>query len=631
MEKQRVADVVVQILIDHGIEDVFMLTGGGAMHLNDAFGRRQELRKIFNHHEQASSIGAESYFRVSGKLPVLNVTTGPGGVNALNGVYGAYVDSCGMVVVSGQVKRETYLRNFDIALRQLGEQEVDIVSMVRGITKYAITLQDPLQTRRVIEKAIHLARQGRPGPTWVDIPMDVQGMLVAPDDLVAYDPEADAGDDMPPNTLLERQALSGPALSSEVGAILKELAEAKRPVVFPGGGVRIADAYEPFIKFVERLGIPVITAFNAHDLLPQDHPLYAGRPGTIGDRAGNFVVQNADYVLVLGCRLSMRQISYNWDSFARNAKVAMIDVDAAELAKPMLHLHRPIQADLKAFLNEANEQLLASAERFQGANYLPRCKALVKRYPVVLESYWEKPSPVNPYCFGQTLFDVLDEGDIVVTGDGTACVTTFQSARIKPGQRLYSNGGCASMGYDLPAAIGAWYATGAKRIVCLAGDGSIMMNLQELQTISGNRLPIKIFVLNNDGYHSMRQTQENYFPDNPVGCGPESGLTFPDFKRLAEGFAMQSSRISSHDELREGLVAALKGDGPHLCEVMIDRAQAFAPKLLSRRLPDGTMVSPMLEDMAPFLSREELASNMIVSSDPQIEVEPAILMDEAVE
>ncbi len=631
MEKQRVADVVVQILIDNGMKDVFMLTGGGAMHLNDAFGRRQELRKIFNHHEQASSIGAESYFRVSGKLPVLNVTTGPGGVNALNGVYGAYVDSCGMVVVSGQVKRETYLRNFDIPLRQLGEQEVDIVSMVSGITKYAVTLQDPLQTRRVVEKAIHLAGHGRPGPTWIDIPMDVQGMLVDPEELAGYDPDTDIGDDVPPNTVLERRALKGPALRSEVAAILEELSRAKRPVIFPGGGVRIADAYQPFIKFVERLGVPVITAFNAHDLLPHDHSLYSGRPGTIGDRAGNFVVQNADYVLVLGCRLSMRQISYNWDSFARNAMVTMVDIDGAELAKPMLHLHRPVQTDLKDFLDEANQQLLVSTQRFQGADYLPRCKALVERYPVVLESYWEKPFPVNPYCFGQALFDMLEEGDIVVTGDGTACVTTFQSARIKPGQRLYSNGGCASMGYDLPAAIGAWYATGARRIVCLAGDGSIMMNLQELQTIAGNRLPIKIFVLNNDGYHSMRQTQENYFPDNPVGCGPESGLTFPDFKRLAEGFALPSSRISNHAGLREGIAGALKGDGPHLCEVMIDRAQAFAPKLLSRRLPDGTMISPMLEDMAPFLSREEMERNMLVGSEAPLEAEPAILMDEPVE
>ncbi len=609
--RRRVADVIVQILIDHKMSDVFMLTGGGAMHLNDAFGRRGELRKIFNHHEQASSIAAESYGRVSGKLAVLNVTTGPGGVNALNGVYGAYVDSIGMVVVSGQVKRETYARNFPIALRQLGEQEIDIVSMVRGITKYAVTLQDPTQVRAVMEKAIWLARRGRPGPVWIDVPMDVQGMLVDPDTLPSFDPAADASDEgVAANTHLEENTLTGAELRTEVSAVLDELAGAKRPVIFPGGGVRIAGAYDAFVSFVERLGVPVITAFNAHDLLAHDHPLYAGRPGTIGDRAGNFAVQNADYVLVLGCRLSMRQISYNWDSFARHGKVAMVEIDKAELAKPMLHLHRPIHAHLRDFLDEANRQLAGSERRFQGADYVPGCKALVTRYPVVLDEYWQKAAPVNPYCFGQTLFDLLDDGDIVVTGDGTACVTTFQSAKIKAGQRLYSNGGCASMGYDLPAAIGAYYATGARRIVCVAGDGSIMMNLQELQTIAGNRLPIKVFVLNNDGYHSMRQTQENYFPDNPVGCGPESGLTFPDFARLADGFAIPSSRIADHAGLRAGIAAALAGEGPHLCEVMIDRAQPFAPKLLSRRLEDGTMVSPVLEDMAPFLPREELAENM---------------------
>jgi acetolactate synthase I/II/III large subunit len=613
--RRRVADVIVQILIDHGMRDVFMLTGGGAMHLNDAFGRRPELRKIFNHHEQASSIAAESYGRMSGKLAVLNVTTGPGGVNALNGVYGAYVDSIGMIVVSGQVKRETYAPNFPIALRQLGEQEIDIVSMVRGITKYAVTLQDPTQVRVVMEKAIWLASRGRPGPVWVDVPMDVQGMLVDPDALPRFDPASDASDDgVAPNTHLEENALSGAALEAEVRVVLEELAAAKRPVIFPGGGVRIANAYDAFVTFVERLGVPVITAFNAHDLLPHDHPLYAGRPGTIGDRAGNFVVQNADYVLVLGCRLSMRQISYNWDSFARHAKVAMVEVDGAELAKPTLHLHRPIHAELKDFLTEANRQLALSDRRFQGADYVPRCKALVARYPVVLDEYWRKPAPVNPYCFGQTLFDRLEEGDIVISGDGTACVTIFQSARIKPGQRLYSNGGCASMGYDLPAAIGAYYATGARRIVCIAGDGSIMMNLQELQTIAGGRLPIKVFVLNNDGYHSMRQTQENYFPDNIVGCGPESGLTFPDFARLAQGFAIPSSRIADHAGLSLGIADALAGEGPHLCEVMIDRAQAFAPKLLSRRLDDGTMVSPALEDMAPFLPREEMAENMFVEA-----------------
>ncbi|MEP6968046.1 MAG: thiamine pyrophosphate-binding protein, partial [Pseudomonadota bacterium] len=582
MSLARVADVIVQILARHGIADVFMLTGGGAMHLNDAFGREPKIRKIFNHHEQASAIAAESYGRVSGRLAALNVTTGPGGVNALNGVYGAYVDSIGMVVVSGQVKRETYAPNFPIPLRQLGEQEIDIVSMVRGITKYAVTLQDPAQVRVVMERAIWLARRGRPGPVWVDVPMDVQGSLVETDDLEAFDPAAsEPGEGVAANTREEANPLAGAALEAAVDAVLGELASARRPVVMVGTGVRGAGAHGAFLEFAGRLGVPVVTGWNAHDVLADDHPLYAGRPGTIGDRGGNFVVQTADYVLVLGCRLSLRQISYNWASFARNARLTMVDIDRAEMAKPTLSLHRTVHADLGDFLGRANERLKGQARRAPDAAYLKDCKALLARYPVILPSYWDKPAPVNPYCFSQALFDALDEGEIVVCGDGTACVTIFQSARIKPGQRLYTNAGCASMGYDLPAAIGAWFATGARRIVCIAGDGSIMMNLQELQTVAGRALPIKVFVLNNDGYHSMRQTQENYFPDNIVGCGPESGLTFPDFARLAAGFGIPASRIDDHAGLAAGVAAALASDGPHLCEIMIDKAQGFAPKLLS--------------------------------------------------
>jgi len=611
VSKQRVADVIAGILVEHDILDVFMLTGGGAMHLNDALGRRPELRKIFNHHEQAAAIAAEAYGRASDKIAALNVTTGPGGVNALNGVFGAYVDSIGMVVVSGQVKRETYGPNFSSTLRQLGDQEIDIVAMVKGITKYAVVLQDASQVRVVMEKAIWLARRGRPGPVWIDVPIDIQSTLVETDDLEAYDPVADSGNDgEAPNTALEQNPLSGAALGAEVAAILAELAAAKRPVVMAGCGVRLSRSYQAFISFVERLGVPVVTAFNAHDLLPNNHPLYSGRPGTVGDRPGNFAVQTADYVLVLGCRLNIRQISFNWDSFARNAKVTMVDIDPAELAKPTLHLHRPVHADLRDFFAAANAVAEPLGHRPNNVAHLARCKALVARYPTVLAEYWETPAPVNPYCFGETLFDQLEDGDIVVTGDGTACVTVFQSANIKSGQRLFSNSGCASMGYDLPAAIGAYYATGAKRIICIAGDGSIMMNLQELQTISGKALPIKVFVLNNDGYHSIRQTQENYFPDNVVGCGPDSGLTFPEFARLAEGFALPASRISDHAGLRDGVRAALAGQTPHLCEVMIDKNQVFAPKLASRKLEDGTMVTAALEDMAPFLSREELADNM---------------------
>ena len=612
----RVADLIAKLLVEHGVREVFMLTGGGAMHLNDAFGRERGLRKVFTHHEQAAAIAAESYARLSGRPAAVNVTTGPGGINALNGVFGAYVDSIPMIVVSGQVKRETCAPNFPMPLRQLGDQEVDIIAMVGRITKFAVALQDPADTLRVVQKALHLATRGRPGPVWIDVPIDVQGALVDPETLQAYDAASD--DDRlgeAPNTAAEEQLLSGEALEAAVGELLDELCHADRPVILAGAGIRLSGQVAAFLEFAERFGIPVVTGWNAHDVIANAHPLYVGRPGTVGDRGGNFAVQTADYLLVLGSRLNIRQVSYNWKSFAKNATIAMVDVDAAELAKPTLRIDRPLHADLRDFFAAAERLAPPLGQRASArAAYLALSRSRAQRYPVVMPDYRERSEPINPYCFTEALFDALEEGDIVVTGDGTACVTVFQAAVLKPGQRLYTNSGCASMGYDLPAAIGAWYGSQAKRIICLAGDGSIMMNLQELQTIVGQRLPVKIFVLNNDGYHSIRQTQQNYFSDNIVGCGPDSGLTFPDFQRLAAGFGLFASRVGSHEGLSDAVRAALQGDAPHLCEVVLDKAQEFAPKLASRRLADGTMVSPELEDMAPFLPRDELARAMSVEA-----------------
>ena len=607
----RVADLIARTLVARGVQHVFMLTGGGAMHLNDALGREPGLAKVFTHHEQAAAIAAESYCRLSNRPAAVNVTTGPGGVNALNGVYGAYVDSIAMVVVSGQVKRETCAPNFPLPLRQLGDQEIDIVSMVRGITKYAVVLDDPADARKVIEKALHLCRRGRPGPVWIDVPIDVQAAPVDPDALQPYDPAADDDAHEAANTAAELGALTGDALVTEVSAMLGELLGAERPVVLAGAGVRISGQHAAFLQFVERLGIPVVTGWNAHDVVPDEHPLYVGRPGTVGDRGGNFAVQTADYLLVLGSRLNIRQVSYNWRSFARNARVAMVDIDRTELTKPTLALHRSIHADLADFFAVA-EQLPAPGNdrKDERRAFLARSRERSARFPVVLPEYWSSQGPINPYVFGKVLFDELEDGDVVVSGDGTACVTVFQVAQLKPGQRLFTNSGCASMGYDLPAAIGAWYAGEAKRIICLAGDGSIMLNLQELQTIAGNRLPIKIFVLNNDGYHSIRQSQQNHFPDNIVGCGPDSGLTFPEFDRLAGGFGIPASRVDRDDGLAAAIRAVLDGEGPRLCEVMIDKNQEFAPKLSSRRLDDGTMISPPLEDLSPFLSRGDLAEAM---------------------
>jgi acetolactate synthase-1/2/3 large subunit len=483
--------------------------------------------------------------------------------------------------------------------------------MVRGITKYAVVLNDPLDTRKVVEKAIYLCRRGRPGPVWIDVPIDVQAAPVDPDTLERFDPASLDHSDEAPNSQAELNLLQGEPLQAEVAALLGELCAAERPVALVGAGVRIAGQHAEFLDFVERFGIPVVTGWNAHDAIPNSHPLYIGRPGSVGDRGGNFAVQTADYVLVLGSRLNIRQISYNWQSFARNAKVAMVEIDSAELAKPTLNIHRPIHADLRAFFAAAAALPTPAVDAAQArAAFLARSRDRAARYPVVLDEYRTQEGLINPYVFGEALFDALEDGDIIVSGDGTACVTIFQCANLKPGQRLYTNSGCASMGYDLPAAIGAWQAAGGRRIICLAGDGSVMMNLQELQTIVGGRMPIKIFILNNDGYHSIRQSQQNHFPDNIVGCGPDSGLSFPDFARLATGFGLPASNVATHAGLPAAIRATLDGEGPQLCEVMIDKRQEFAPKLSSRRLEDGTMVSPTLEDLSPFLPREELAEAM---------------------
>jgi len=596
----RVADYIAQTLARHGVRDVFMVTGGGAMHLNDALGRCKELKYTCCHHEQACAMAADSYARITGRMAAVNVTTGPGGINALNGVFGAWVDSIPMIVVSGQVKRETALYKHGLIgkLRQLGDQEADILTMVKGITKYAVTIDDPQTIRYHLERALHLASTGRPGPTWIDVPVDVQGAKVDEAALRAYDPREDA------------PRFETHDLGAACDQIMARLAAAERPVVYCGAGVWLSGAYDRFLKVIDHLGVPVVTAFNVHDLLWNDHPLFAGRPGTIGDRPGNFAVQNADVLLVLGSRLNIRQVSYAWHNFAPRAFKIAVDIDAEEMRKPTVKIDLPVHANLK----DVFELLLARpalprTEARRG--WLAWCQERRRKYPVVLPEYSRIKTAVNPYSFMDELFRQLDENEVVVAGDGTACVTAFQAAFIKKGQRLFHNSGCASMGFDLPAAVGAARARPGQRVICLAGDGSIMMNLQELQTIAGNGMPVKVFVLNNQGYHSIRQTQNNFFPDNTVGCGTESGLSFPEWERVAAAFGLGFTRCSNPDDLPRAVRDTLAGARPSLCEVVLDLQQQFAPKVTSKRLDDGTMVTAMLDDMAPFLDRAELEQNRV--------------------
>lgn len=596
----KLSDYVSQKVVELGVKHVFMVTGGGAMHLNHSFGTNKKLECIFNHHEQACTIGAEAYYRLNNDLPLVNVTSGPGGTNAITGVYGAFVDSIGMVVLSGQVKWETTVRSTGLPLRQYGDQELDIEELVRPVTKYCHMVTDPKSIRYHLEKAFYLARSGRPGPCWLDIPLDVQGAQIDPDTLVGFDPDE-----------LEEPWKKGD-LQKISNEILKKIQESKRPVVFVGSGVRLSGEHKAFLRLVDKLGIPVVTAWNVHDAIWDAHPNYAGRPGTVGDRAGNFVTQNADLLLVLGSRLNIRQVSYNWKSFAREAYKIWVDIDELELKKPTVTPEMAVHADLKDLL-----PILADAS-YSGPTeehekWLAWAKERQSRFPIVLPEYWDNDL-VNPYCFMKTLFDALKDNQIVVTGNGSACVTSFQAAEIKPGQRLWTNSGCATMGYDLPAAIGVNKASGGKSIVCLAGDGSIMMNLQELQTIAGNKLPIKIFILNNSGYVSIFQTHRNFFNGVEVGGGPKSGVTFPDFSKVSAAFDLPYRRISNHGEMLENIKKTMDESGPAVCEIMIDEEVAFAPKLGAKQHPDGRITSPPLEDLSPFLSREILRDNMIIDS-----------------
>ena len=566
------------------------------MFINYAIGTNPKIKTIFNHHEQASAMAAEGYARITGKPGVVNVTTGPGGINALNGVYGAFTDSIPMLVISGQVKRETYLRTYNLPdLRQLGDQEVDIISMVKGITKYAVTVTDPQKIRYHLEKAWHLSQMGRPGPCWLDIPIDVQSSQINESALEGF------------ASFMEPEPVS-PQLKESVAQVLARLKTAQRPVILAGSGVRISGQVGAFLDVAHKLGIPITTGWT-HDIIASDDPVFCGRPGTIGTRGGNFTVQNSDVLLILGSRLNIRQTGYAVKSFARKAYKIWVDIDAAELDKPTIKPDMPIRADLRDFFKEMDSQL-GNWDIGQHSEWLAWCKERHEKYPAVLPKHREFSGKINPYYFMDTLFNNIGKDDIVVTGNATACIVSFQAGKLKLGQRLFSNSGSASMGYDLPAAIGAAVAGDGRQVVCLAGDGSLQLNIQELQTVIQYHLPLKIFVLNNNGYLSIRTSQKGFF-GGTVGESPDSGVSFPDMIKLAKAYGFSTWRLDSADFL-SGLREALSTPGPVICEVILDPTQGFEPRQSSRQLPDGRIVSAPLEDMFPFLDRDELARNMLI-------------------
>lgn len=608
--KQRLADYVADFLVSKEITDCFMITGGGAMHLNDAFGHKEGLHCTYSHHEQASAISAEAYARVNNKIAALCVTTGPGGTNAITGVVGGWLDSVPMLIISGQVRYDTsarYMEQFTdgLPLRAVGDQEFDITKSVGCMCKYSTMIEDPKDIRYALEKAYYMAMTGRKGPSWIDIPVNYQGCMIETEELRGFDPA-------------EEEIFLPEQTSDDVlEEIINRINQAERPVLYAGNGIRLSGGYDEFRKAVELLGIPVVTCWDSIDAIETEHPLYVGRGGIMGDRAGNFAVQNSDLVLAVGNRLSIRQVGYNWKTWAREAFVIMVDVDPAELKKTTLHVELPVCADAKQFFVQLNEKVenTNTAPLCQKNDWITTCRNWKKNYPVTLPKHWEEDGKyANVYAFVNYLSDSLSDDTMTVVSNGSACVVGSHNYVIKKGGRFIINSAIASMGYGLPAAIGACIGTGRKETICLEGDGSIMMNLQELQTILTNQLPIKIFLINNQGYHSIRQTQTNLFGEHTkVGIGPESGdLSFPSYEKLAEAFGYSYYAAHSNAEMKEAVDKMLASEGTAFCEIFVSPEQNFEPKSATKRLEDGTLVSPPLEDLAPFLPEEELKRNMIV-------------------
>ena len=637
----KLSNYIAMKLVESGITHGFSVVGGGAMHLNNALGHQDGLEITYNHHEQASAIAAECYARINHRPAVVCVTTGPGGTNALTGVVGGWLDSIPMLVLSGQIRYDWTARASGVRIRAMGDQEFDICTAVQSMTKYCEMVIDPLRIRYCMEKALYLASSGRPGPVWLDIPLDVQGAYIETEELFGFDPENYcAGGDgwaggsthrLPEDECGRgeyRPLLPEPVSEECARAIIERIRAAKRPVFNAGTGIRIADAHEDFLRVAELLGIPVVVGWDSEDCYPDDGPLYAGRPGNFGDRAGNFAVQNADLVFSVGSRLSVRQVGFNWRGWARGAYTIVNDIDAEELKKPTLHVSMPVHADarellavLRRLLETEEKPLWKGGSGLRGMSWLETCRYWVRHYPVVQEKHLKVSDerPANVYAFIREISERVPEESITVVGNGSACVVGGHAYRIKRGQRFISNSAIASMGDDLPAAIGAHMANHddpcyQRDIILVTGDGSIMMNLQELQTIVGAGMPIKIFLINNDGYHSIRQTERNFFGDQkPVGIGSDSGdLSFPDFGRLSEALGLPYVAARHNSELRRAVEKALAAEGPVLCEAFVDTDQNFEPKSSGKRLPDGTMVSPPLEDLTPFLSEEEMNANMIV-------------------
>ena len=596
----RVADYILDTVVNQHVSDIFFLPGGGAMHLNNALLKNKNIRAISMLHEQGAAIAAEGYARTSGKFGVCMVTSGPGATNAITGLSGAWFESTPVMFISGQVKRADLKSNS--GLRQLGTQELDIISVVQSISKYAVCLMDPLKARYELEKAMYLMCSGRPGPVWIDVPLDVQATEIQPKELEPFIPSV-----IPATEQAAHQAKAKAA----VDEVVRFLASAERPVLLVGNGIHCASAEEDLLKLISVLNIPTQTTWIAADLLEYSHPLYFGRPGTVAARGANFTIQNSDLVIAIGARMDFSITGFNRKQFARGAKIVVVDIDKAEIEKLGDMPDCAIISDAKEFI----QRLSAVCDKIRPPDYsswIARCAEWKQRYPVVLPSFHEQTGYANTYVFTEILCEELVESDMVIPGSSGASIDTFWlSAKLKKGQRAVPTGGLGAMGYGLPAAIGGCIGSGGRRTIAVDGDGGFMLNMQELEVVKRLNLPIKFFVLNNNGYASIRASQNGYF-NVAIGCDSTSGLTLPDIGRLVNAFEIPSFRISDQADLRDSIRAVLGTDGPAICEVMVQPDQAIGPRVTSKLGKDGSMVSSPLEDLSPFLEREEFHANMII-------------------
>ena len=643
--KIKLSKYIAKKLVELGITRGFSVTGGGAMHLNNGLGHQAGLTMIYNHHEQACAMAAEAYARINNQIAVVCVTTGPGGTNAITGVLGGWLDSIPMFILSGQVRYDWTARYSNVGIRAMGDQEFDICKSIECMTKYSEMVIEPMRIRYLIEKCMYLAMNGRPGPVWLDIPLNVQGAYIEEDELIGFDKENyEAGKDgwasdspyktdIDEKTKLNLKDIVEPVPDEVLKEIIEKIKSSKRPVFNAGNGIRIGNAHKEFLELIELLNIPVVVGWNSEDCLWVDHPLYAGRPGNFGDRPGNFTVQNSDLVLSVGSRLSLRQVGFNCKGWAREAFTIVNDIDKEELKKPTVHIDIPVHADCKVFMRQLIDMLkkektpvFEGGEGLKGMSWNETVKYWLKKYPVCRPEFLENDDSkkANVYAFIKDIGDSAKENQITVVGNGSACVVGGHSYIIKKGQRFISNSAVASMGYDLPAAIGAYMANldgkvYEKELILITGDGSIQMNLQELQTIVHHKMDIKIFLINNEGYHSIRQTQNKFFGDEPlVGIGPDSGdLSFPDMEKLAGAYGITYFCAKTNSELEDAVSKTFKAVGPVICEAFVTKEQNFEPKSSGKQLADGRMVSPPLEDLTPFLSDEEMEENMIIPRMPE--------------